>query len=90
MNIMNRLTKEEALHAALRYAKLEHDEYSCLRCRLEADLYHILVRTPYLHYTFYVEAESGEVLGLDTEPTPCPEALSLCAKDEVPGHPSAA
>ena len=69
----NRVTEKQALQAALRYAGLQDAQWQCRLNRLEEGLYRILLRTPYLAWEFYVDADSGEVLGIDTEPIPYPE-----------------
>ena len=78
----NPITKEQALEAALRCAGLGAGEALCLHSRCEDGLYHLLVRSAYLQHEFYVDAASGEVLGLDTAPLSYREMLRFCADAE--------
>ena len=80
MRTKNHLAAEEALRSALTYAGIENDENRCLLCRCVNGLFQIIVWTPYLKYEFYVDAENGEVLGIDMIPVPYPEALCLCSQ----------
>lgn len=70
MNNRNRLTREQALGKALNDAGIANVENRCLLNRYIDGLYEIVVRTPYLKYEAYVDVETGEVLGLNTEPLP--------------------
>ena len=76
---MNRITDSQALRIAVRAAGLENDEYRCLSSRYDGDLCHLIVRTPYLRYEFYVDALDGEVVGISTEPIPVEEAVAYPA-----------
>ncbi len=72
---MKKLTREQALCAALEYARIANDETRCLLGLYADGLYRFVVRTPYQRYEFYVDAESGEVLGIDAQPLPYRETL---------------
>lgn len=82
MNNEKRLTREQALDRALNDAGIANAEIRCLLNRYADGLYEIVVHTPYLKYEAYVDAQTGEVLGLNTEPLPYPETLSLCSCEE--------
>ena len=84
MHNTKQLTKDQALRAALRYADLPCDQALCLDSRLEDGLWHMLVRTAYLRYEFYVDAVSGELLGIDTQPLPYPEMLRFAEGEGLP------
>ncbi len=78
MNMISNLSSEKALYNALRYAGIENEEIDCLLKRYEDGLYHFLVRTGYVRYEFYVEAGSGTVLGITSEPLSYGEVLAVC------------
>lgn len=78
MNKIKMLTAEQALNHALIYARIENEEPRCLFSRRRDGLYQFIVRTVCLKYEFYVDAEDGTVLGIDTEPLQYPEALLFC------------
>lgn len=82
MNNRNPLTREQALGRALDDAGIGNIENRCLLNRYIDGLYEIVVHSPYMKYEFYVDAESGQVLGLNTEPLPYPELLSPCGQEE--------
>ncbi len=82
MNNEKRLTREQALDRALNDAGISNAENLCLLNRYVDGLYEIVVHTLYLRYEAYVDAQTGEVLGLNTEPLPYPETLSLCSREE--------
>ena len=82
MNTTNRMTNEHALNIALTYAGIENTEPRCLSNSYRNGFYHITVWTPYLKYEFYVDALTGEVAGIDTEPVPYQEALHFAACGE--------
>ena len=75
---MINLTAKQALHNALTYAGIEKEEYACLPGQCTDGFYHFVVRTDYMKYEFYVEAVSGDVLGMNTEPLSYREALGVC------------
>ncbi len=81
MKNTNMYTAAEALQSALEYAGIAADENRCLLARYDGGLYHILVRTLYQKYEFYVDAESGEVLGISAEPSLDLETLCACDRD---------
>lgn len=78
MNMITNLSSEQALHNALLCAGIENEEFDCLFKHFEEGLYHFLVRSFWMEYEFYVEAGSGEVLGIQTEPQVYREDLCLC------------
>ena len=82
MNKMIYITKEQALRIALRNAKIESSEYHCLSNNYDRGFFRIVVWTPYLKYEIYVDAEAGEVAGIDTAPVLYQEALCFCSSDE--------
>ena len=84
MKNRNQVTQEQALRAAIEYADLSCDESSCLLCLCRDGLYRIVLNTPYLRYEFYVDAQSGEVLGIDMKPLPYPEMLCFCSSEIDP------
>ena len=82
MNKMIYITKEQALRIALRNAKIESSEYHCLSNNYDRGFFRIVVWTPYLKYEIYVDAETGEVAGINTAPVLYQEALCFCSSDE--------
>ena len=82
MNTIIHFTKEQALRIALRNAKIESSEYHCLSNNYDRGFFRIVVWTPYLKYEIYVDAEAGEVAGIDTAPVLYQEALCFCSSDE--------
>ena len=79
MNNTLKLTTDQALQSAIAYAEIKNDEPRCASGSFADGVYHFIVTTLYLRYEFYVDAVSGEVLGISTEPLSYPEALNLCA-----------
>ena len=82
MNKMIYITKEQALRIALRNAEIESSEYHCLSNNYDRGFFRIVVWTPYLKYEIYVDAETGEVAGINTAPVLYQEALCFCSSDE--------
>ena len=82
MNKMIYITKEQALRIALRNAKIESSEYHCLSNNYDRGFFRIVVWTPYLKYEIYVDAETGEVAGINTAPVLYQEALCFCSSNE--------
>ncbi len=80
MNTNTHLTPEQALRCALAVAGIENEEPRCLSARFEGGLYHFAVCTSWLRYEFYVDAVSGGVPGIGTEPLSYREALALCGE----------
>ncbi len=78
MNTKKNLTTEQAMGRALIYTRIENDDPCCLFSSCRDGLYHFVVATAYLKYEFYVDAEDGTVLGIDTEPLLYPEAMLFC------------
>ena len=86
MNNTLKLTTDQALQSAIAYAEIENDEPRCASGSFAGGLYHFIVTTQYLRYEFYVDAVSGEVLGISTEPLSYPETLNLCADGDSLPH----
>lgn len=82
MNTRKNLTTEQAMGRALVYAGIENEDPRYLFSNCKDGLYHFVVTTAYLKYEFYVDAEDGTVLGIDTEPLLYPEALLFCDCDD--------
>lgn len=89
MNKMNPLTAKQALYIALNDVGITESESICLFNQYDNGLYHVLVKTAYMKYEFYVDAANGEVLGLDMEPQPYSETLGFCG-DALDSDPMAA
>lgn len=89
MKTRNTLTIEQAMRCALVYARIENETCRCLSSGRDADLYHFVVHTAFMRYEFYVDAGSGDVLGLDTQPLTQPEILGADSPD-VPALPPVA
>ena len=83
MNTNVVFTREQALQSAFAFASIQNDEPCCLSSRYTDGLFHFIVSTLYLRYEFYVDAESGEVLGIDTEPLPYEEEHALLHGGEM-------
>ena len=64
----NKIGMNEALKAALAYAGLSADDARCTFASHHDGLYELTVRTSFQKYDFYVEAWTGEVLGINAEP----------------------
>ena len=82
MNNTIKLTPDQALQCVIAYAELKNDEPVCTSCSFTDGLFHFIVTTLYLRYEFYVDAVSGEVLGISTEPLSYLETLRLCTDGE--------
>ena len=82
MNTNTCITKEQALSIALRNVGIENSEYHCLSNNYDRGFFQIVVWTPYLKYEIYVDAEAGEVAGINTAPVLYQEALCFCSSDE--------
>ena len=82
MNTSDRLTKEQALLIALNDAGIENNEFRCLSNCYRDGFFQIAIWTPYLKYEFFVDAVSGDVAGIATEPVPYQEALHFSAGGE--------
>lgn len=65
---MNSITVFEAYKNAVAYARLEDNAPQCVTARLENDLYELEVRTILMRYDILVDACTGEVVGLSSEP----------------------
>ncbi len=57
-----------ALQSALAYAGLTADEACCTFVNLENGLYEFVLLGIFMKYDFYVDVDSGEVLGFNSEP----------------------
>ena len=77
MNMITNLNTEQALRKALTCVGIENEECDCLFKRCEDGLYYFLVRTSWMKDEFYVEAGTGEVLGINTEPVDDREGPAL-------------
>ena len=62
------ISPNRALERALQETGLDRQQVYRVRCTLDGGLYDIRFCTDWLRYQLYLDAESGEVLGLDTEP----------------------
>ena len=82
MNKTIKLTQDEALRCAIIYTNIGNDEPVCISGNLADGLFHFIVTTLYLRYEFYVDAVSGEILGISTEPLSYLETLRLCTDGE--------
>ena len=71
------ITKSEALENALASAGLTREECRCPVNRLENEFYYITVYTLFQKYEFYVDALTGEVPGMSSEPMLSPDAPLL-------------
>lgn len=65
---MNTISVFEAYKNAVAYAHLEENAPQCVMAELENGLYELEIRTVLMHYDFYVDAVTGEVMGMDSEP----------------------
>ncbi len=83
MNNTMKLTTDQALQSAIAYAEIKNDEPRCTSGSFADGIYHFIVTTLYLRYEFYVDAVSGEVLGISTEPLSYLEMLRLCTDGEL-------
>lgn len=68
-----RISIEEAIRIAVAHARLEHDEPYCASAIVEDGFIALAVFTLFQRYEFYVDADSGEVLGIMSEPVLFPE-----------------
>lgn len=64
----SRITISEAIRIAVRFSRLDHDEPYCVSAIYEDDTIALVVFTLFQRYEFYVDACSGEVLGIMSEP----------------------
>lgn len=69
MNTMNTMSYLEAVNAVLKETGLTPAQTRFARIDREEDVYHLFFRTDWMRYEAYVSARSGEVLGLDMEPS---------------------
>ena len=58
----------EARRIAMEYAGLTYDDSRCLRNVFEDGFYEIVILTPFQKYEIYVDAQTDEVSGFNTEP----------------------
>lgn len=80
---MNRpqITLSDAIIAAITHSNIENDEPCCVRAVYMNGYFDLAVYTLYQKYDFYVDAFSGEVSGIMSEPLDSCEAVfeELCA-----------
>ena len=62
------ISPNRAMALALTETGLDREQVFRVHCTLDGGLYDIRFCTYWLRYQLYLDAESGEVLGLDTEP----------------------
>ena len=62
------ISPSRAMALALTETGLDCEQVFRVRCTLDGGLYDIRFCTDWLRYQLYLDAESGEILGLDTEP----------------------
>ncbi|MDY4487373.1 MAG: hypothetical protein SPE18_04885 [Candidatus Limivicinus sp.] len=62
------ISPHRAMALALTETGLDREQVFRVHCTLDGGLYDIRFCTDWLRYQLYLDAESGEVLGLDTEP----------------------
>ncbi len=65
---MNNITVFEAYRNAVAYAQLENNAPQCVAAELEGGLYDLEIRTVLMRYDIFVDALTGEVVGLNSEP----------------------
>ena len=69
MNTRNTISYLEAVNAVLKETGLSPVQTRFVRIDREDDSYHLFFRTDWMRYEAYVSAESGEVLGVNMEPS---------------------
>ena len=62
------LTTNDAFLAAVKGANLKSDAVRCTYINFEDGLYEFSFQTDFQLYDIYVDAKTGDVLGLSTEP----------------------
>lgn len=62
-------TANEALRSAMEYAQLATEDVRVAKLAAKDGLYEITLHTPYQMYEFYVDAATGEVLGINAVPS---------------------
>lgn len=65
---MKNINSKTAVRNALISVGICDENYRCDYICLEGDCYHIIISTIMLRYEFYVDADTGEILGINTEP----------------------
>lgn len=65
---MKNINSKTAVNNALVSVGINDENYRCDYIALEGDCYHMVICTLMLKYEFYVDACTGEVLGINTEP----------------------
>ena len=58
----------KARRIAMEYAGLTYEDSRCLRNSFEDGLYELVILTPFQKYEIYVDAQTDEVSGFNTEP----------------------
>lgn len=80
---MNRLqiTIPEAIKIAVSFSNLMNNDPYCVSALYEDDLIALVIFTLFQRYEFYVNAGSGEVVGMMSEPTDSDEIeeAKICA-----------
>ena len=69
MNTINTISYLEAVNAVLKDTGLTPAQTRFAQIDREDDLYHLFFRTDWMKYEAYVSARSGQVLGIDREPS---------------------
>lgn len=62
------ITISEAIRIAFSYSRLEYDEPYCVSAIYEDHYIALVVFTLFQQYEYYVDAVSGEVIGVMSEP----------------------
>ena len=58
----------KARRIAMEYAGLTYEDSRCLRNSFEDGLYELVILTPFQKYEIYVDAQTDEVIGFNTQP----------------------
>ncbi len=69
--------RNEFISICRKESRFTGDEPRCLSAEYDSGLHRFLVTTLFMRYEFYVDALSGEVLGIDTQPLPYRETPEL-------------
>lgn len=65
----NNISYIDAIQAALQYSQLELSQTRAFQVELQDGLYFISLRTEWQFYEFYVDSASGQVMGMNFEPS---------------------
>lgn len=63
------ITITEAIRLAVSFSKLENNDPYCVSALYEDNYIALVIYTLFQRYDFYVDASSGEVVGMICEPT---------------------